>query len=632
MLAHTPTLALATAAVLAAGGLLLLRAIARRPRPAALVALSLTLALVAVALYIDISTFPRTAGPITAHPPRVGQATPTPSPQSTPAVIVSTARSLGAVPPAAVGVNAAVWDGQLLSTPQTARTLSAVPFRLFRYPGGKTADNYHWRQHCYSANPPCSGGQPNNGGQELNTFDNFMGLVRGIGANALIAVNYGTNLTNTGPGDPREAADWVTYSITKGYDIPYWEIGNEQYFACNTGGSPNLWPDSQGCVDHYKAPNDTSYAAHAPAFAQAMSAAANAQGKSVKIGVDVWEQWPSFSQNVISSTCPWLSFVDFHPYAQQGVNKDGTNKDETDAGLLQAASSTMAGYVATIKQWIRQSCPARADRIEIIAGELNDDSGNPGKQSTSLVNGLYAADVVPALTEAGVSSSLWWDLHNGPAPVSTTQTDAATGRPLYGHLTYGDWGIMSNGLSNGAVTESYGSDWPFPVYYGLREAALLLQSGARMVPVASTVPEVSAHATVDADNRLRLLLINKSPTVTATVPLRMTGFAPSGQATAYTYGPPQEAQGPAPLDKESAQIQRQAVSIDTASPSYTLPPYTMAVLVLEPRGATSPTPTVSLMPTATLSPTVLLTPTPTVLLTPTISLTPTAALTPAPSP
>lgn len=493
-------------------------------------------------------------------------------------VSVTATESLGIVPGTALGVNVAVWEPQLLTSPRTAPMLSAVPFRLFRYPGGKTADTYHWRQHCYSATPPCSGGQPNGGGQELNTFDNFMGLIGHVGGKAMVTVNYGTNLTNTGPGDPQEAADWVTYAMTRGYDVAYWEIGNEQYFACDTGGEANLWPDNKGCANGYLAPNDTSYAAHAPAFAQAMTAAAAAQHHDIKIGVDVWEQWPTFSQNVISSTCPWLSFVDFHPYAQYGVNSDGTNKDESDTGLLANAPSTIAGYVGAIRAWIQSACPSRAGRIKIIAGELNNDSVSPGKQSTSLVNALYAADVVSTLTENGVSSSMWWDLYNGAVPAAKDTADPATGRPLQGRLSYGDWGLLSSGQG----AESYGAGWPFPPYYGLREASLLLQPGATMVASSSAVPLVAAHATLGTDGALRLLLINKSPTVTATVPLRLAGFIPSGVVTAYAYGGPQAALAPA-LDNPAAALQRAAARINPASPSYTLPPYSMALLALEPR-------------------------------------------------
>jgi len=506
-----------------------------------------------------------------------GRPTPTVRPAQPGVVSVTATEPLGIVPGTALGVNVAVWEPQLLTSPRTAPMLSAVPFRLFRYPGGKTADTYHWRQHCYSANPPCSGGQPNGGGQELNTFDNFMGLIGRVGGKAMVTVNYGTNLTNTGPGDPQEAADWVTYAITRGYDVAYWEIGNEQYFACDTGGEANLWPDNQGCADGYKAPNDTSYAAHAPAFAQAMTAAAAAQHHDIKIGVDVWEQWPSFSQNVISSTCPWLSFVDFHPYAQYGVNGDGTNKDESDAGLLANAPSTIAGYIHTLRAWIQSACPSRAGRIEIIAGELNNDSVSPGKQSASLVNALYAADVVPTLMEGGTSSAMWWNLYNGPSNASKETTDPETGRPVYGRLPYGDYGLLSSGQD----VESYGAGWPFPPYYGLREAGLLLQPGATMVASSSAVPLVAAHATLGADGALRLLLINKSPTAPATVPLRLTGFIPSGAVTAYAYGAPQAALAPA-SDNPAAALQRAAARINPASPSYTLPPYSMALLVLEP--------------------------------------------------
>ena len=50
-------------------------------------------------------------------------------------------------------------------------------------------------------------------------FDQFMGTVQAVGAQAILIANYGS-------GTPQEAADWVRYAnVTKGYHDQYWEIG-----------------------------------------------------------------------------------------------------------------------------------------------------------------------------------------------------------------------------------------------------------------------------------------------------------------------------------------------------------------------------------------------------------------------
>jgi len=60
------------------------------------------------------------------------------------------------------------------------------------------------------------------------------------GAQAIITVNYGSNQAGTGGGNPAEAADWVRYAnLDKGWNIHYWEIGNE------IGGNGYFGPDGK---------------------------------------------------------------------------------------------------------------------------------------------------------------------------------------------------------------------------------------------------------------------------------------------------------------------------------------------------------------------------------------------------
>src|SRR4051794_30633093 len=95
-------------------------------------------------------------------------------------VVANTA--LGTLPATAFGINAAVWDGHLLDT-NLPGLLQQAGAKVVRYPGGSTADVYHWQTN--STEPQQSYANPN------NTFDAFMGVVKQTGAQAMITVNYG---------------------------------------------------------------------------------------------------------------------------------------------------------------------------------------------------------------------------------------------------------------------------------------------------------------------------------------------------------------------------------------------------------------------------------------------------------
>ena len=49
----------------------------------------------------------------------------------------------------------------------------------------------------------------------------------------------------------------------------------------------------------------------------------------------------------------------------------------------------------------------------MMATEFNSVYTNPGKQSTSLVNGLFVADSIGSLLEQRLSGGIVWDLRNG---------------------------------------------------------------------------------------------------------------------------------------------------------------------------------------------------------------------------
>jgi hypothetical protein len=115
---------------------------------------------------------------------------------------------------------AALDDGKI------ARYLREAPIRLLRFPGGDVSDNYHWKTGTLD-DPKHF---PYNAGPGATNTDEFMKFSRQAGAQAIFVVDLESGFVHHDlDAAAREAADWVAYSKQKGYNIKYWEIGNETY-------------------------------------------------------------------------------------------------------------------------------------------------------------------------------------------------------------------------------------------------------------------------------------------------------------------------------------------------------------------------------------------------------------------
>jgi hypothetical protein len=523
------------------------------------------------------------------HPTRASAAT---SAQ----VTVNANQSLGSLTNSSVGLNTAVWDGNLLNSTSTSEVKSAG-VAVLRYPGGSTSDVYHWQ-----SNTGVNGAYVN----PSDTFDAFMGVVQSVGAQAMITVDYGA-------GTPQEAAGWVQYANKGGagyngpvptysggsstghnYGIKYWEIGNEIYGDGTYGSS---WENNT----HGLGP--ATYAQNVVSFSQAMKAV----DSSIKVGAVLTTpgNWPDgvtnsnspqpWNTTVLSTACSSIDFVIAHWYPQGPGS-------ESDSGLL-SATSQIAGMVSTLRSEINQYCGSHASAVQIMVTETNSVSYNPGKQTVSLVNALYLADDYMDWLENGVANVDWWDLHNGPSGGNNNSSS------LYGNAQYGDYGVLSSG---GCTTTSPqacepAADTPFPPYYGLQMLNYLGKAGDTMVSSSSNQTLVTAHAVKQANGDLAILLINKDPSNSYTVSFSLNGYSASGGGREYTYG------------ENSSSIT--SVTIDPVSPGVppgvTIAPYSLTTLVLFPGSGVTPTPTATRTATPTPTATPARTPTPTPASTPT---------------
>lgn len=456
-------------------------------------------------------------------------------------IAVNADKTLATIPSNAFGINTAVWDNNLLD-PAVPGLLHQAGVTMLRYPGGSTADVYHWKDHTTTQEKDYV--NPN------TNFDAFMHVVQQVGAQAFITVNYGTNKDGTGGGDPSEAADWVRYANqTKKYGINYWEIGNEVY---GNGSYSTRWE-----ADLHTEKGPAAYANNVLIFARMMKAV----DPTIKVGVSVTppdlssgqQAMANWNPTVLSLACSQIDFVDVHWYPAWHV-QDAGGPDEQ----LLSRPSEASIILQRLRREIAQQCPERASKIEIFLGEVNTNIAP--KQRVSLVNALFLADVYMDWLESGGTNVSWWDLHEG-------MQIGGNNRSAYGSTGYGTLGMLSNGDCKNGICQPL-PDTPFPPYYGLQMLTHLGKPGDQIVAANSDVELVTAHAVRQADGNLALLLINKDFHTTMTLKIALSGYRPDATAMIYTYG------------MNSRTISSSSVRLSDTTFTQTLLPYSLTTLVL----------------------------------------------------
>lgn len=476
-------------------------------------------------------------------------------------VSVNVAQTVRTVDDRLFGINAVMWDGNT-ATAQTISLVEAAGLRFIRFPGGSNSDEYHWNVNKSLTNT----------WTWAAASDKFTTLITSVGAQATGIVNYGT-------GTPEEAAAWVAYfnspatlvgtasDVQIGTDsngtnwqtagawsamraaaplatddgsnflrqgrstpvgVKYWEIGNEIY---------GTWETDQQTVKH----DPYTYATRAKAYIAKMKAV----DPTVKIGVVAVTGEDSYTNNtshpatnprtgavhngwtpVMLATLKSLGvtpdFLIYHRY-------DQNPGQENDASLLQG-TRTWSDDAASLRQQLTDYLGAAGANVELIVTENNSVSSNPGKQATSIVDGLFYADTFGNVLQTEIGGYMWWALRNGP-PSTANESSS-----LYGWRQYGDYGVLST-PSTGGSTSYYEA---YPTYFMMKLVSHFVRGGDTVVKASSDNSLVAAYAAKHADGTVTVLLINKSPTADTSVNLSFPGFSPGASATVYTYGVAQD--------------------------------------------------------------------------------------------
>jgi hypothetical protein len=358
-------------------------------------------------------------------------------------VVVDTSQTLATISKNVLGMNMAGWYD--ITQSGLAAAMQSTGVATLRWPGGSLADDYHWQNGSYCG----SYVNPN------STFDNFMQDVAQPGAmKVAITVNYGTNIACNGPGDPAEAAAWVDYANNQHhYGIKWWTVGNEDY------GS---WED-----DRHSLPHDP--ATYASAVSTGYYPMMKAKDPSIQVGIVVGggTAWDTY---VLAHSK--FDFVEDHFYAQGPGN-------ENDSYLLNQAPAALGAQLAGIRSEMNAAgLPAH---MPIYLGELNSVYSDPGKQTMSIVNGLFAGLALAEAMKQGVTRATWW-LGFGGCGVGNQSPS------LYGWQNFGGYMSYSDGTPEDGCPDAppIARGTPFPPARAMQVLAQFAVSGATMHKVTTS--------------------------------------------------------------------------------------------------------------------------------------------------
>ena len=466
----------------------------------------------------------------------------TPALAGTGTVTIETATPGAVISPYLRGVNMANWFDPTQAGIVSALTGAAV--RAVRWPGGSASDLFHWQ-----SNTECDGGYVDANA----TFDTFIAKVAvPAKLNVAVTLNYGTNIACTGPGDPNEALAWVDHSVAIKAPVTYWTVGNEVYGSWET--------------DLHTKPNDAT--TYAQAVATGYYPLIKKKHPNAQVGVVVYPGWSPAWYPIVLAQAKY-DFVELHFYAQEPGS-------ESDAYLLQQAPQALT---ALVKQLKTELATAGHPDTPIYLGEVGSVSYNPGKQTTSITQALYAGMALSELMQVGgVDRATWWIGFGGCSDASDGGNFSSS---LYGWQAFGGYMIFSDGLPeygcSNAPALKLGT--PLPTARALTLISKVTTLGQHMLPVklAGTPSTLRAYA-MTYGTGYAAVLFNLDETAAANLTVSVSGLA-AGTAVTTRYDK-------AAYDKSRSDVWAgltvKSLGAWTGTVPVSLTPWSMTVLTILP--------------------------------------------------
>ena len=447
-----------------------------------------------------------------------------------------------------LGMNMAAWYDPTTSAVVPAFQLAGI--QAVRWPGGSWSDDYHWATNTMCGNTPNSNA----------TFANFVNdLVLPGNFDVALTANYGTNSTCNGPGQPSEAAAWITQAKAINAHVSHMTVGNEEY------GS---WED-----DLHTAKNDaTTYAAAVGTASTSGGyyAQIKAADSSVLVGVDVNPgNSPAWDPTVLAKS--QYDFVEYHYYPQAPGS-------ESDTYLVQQAAQGLTTEINTIKA---ELATAGKPNTPIYVGEMGSVYTTPGKQSWSITQGLFAGQVLGEMMNDGISRATWWIGFGNCDEGANGSAAGNMSSSLYGWQTFGAYNVFSDGPTDGPCgvgSGPIGTMSPTARAFQLFSKVAVNGESVLTANVNGDTTNVRAYAATHSGGTV-LVLFNVSQSVSEAVTVSLSAQNTSSDVSVETYSK-------AIYDQSQSGVWADPTTTDMGTQNLpltlTLAPWSMNVVVIKP--------------------------------------------------
>jgi hypothetical protein len=397
-----------------------------------------------------------------------------------------------------LGMNMAVWYDIVANKDGVVSAFQEAGIKAVRWPGGSASDVYHW-----ATNTECGGYTVAT--STLSNFYNDIAVPAGL--DVALTADYGTDAACTGGGDPTEAAAWVTNALGFGLTVSHMTVGNEEYGDWETD-------------NHTKQHDAATYAA-AVAGASGYYALIKAASPNTLVGVVVNPgNSPAWDPTVLANA-PY-DFVEYHYYPESPGG-------ENDTYIVDSAATGLTQNINTLKA---ELATAGKPNTPIYVGEIGGTSSNPGKQSWSITQGLYAGQALGEMMNDGVSRLTWWigfGNCNGQAGNDSSS--------IYGWQDFGAYNVFSDGPSDTTCAGGgpLGTMSPTARAFQLMSSVAINGEHSLTASVSGDTYDVRAYAATNPNGGTALLLFNLNQTASETVAVALSGQTTASTVTVETY-------------------------------------------------------------------------------------------------
>ena len=164
-------------------------------------------------------------------------------------------------------------------------------------------------------------------------------------------------------------------------------------------------------------------------------------------------------------------------------------------------------------------------------GEIGGPYSNPGKQSWSITQGLYAGQVLGEMMNAGVSRLTWW-IGFGNCNGSNGNDSAS----LYGWQDFGAYNVFSDGSEDSTCPGAGPLGTMSPTARAFQLFSQMAVNGQTVLTATVTgdTTDVRAYAATNP-NGTAVLLFNDNETTSQPVTVTLSGKSSSSGVTITTY-------------------------------------------------------------------------------------------------